>query len=313
MANPAMATRVVVHVGSPESVAANMPKMAVVVSVPRLAGWMSGSLEDVSKRIRTAVANVVSSRDERKAEMAADLRRAINTAVETRQDVQEAVKTWCVSHPSVPAVQALCDNPHVVMDSSLASFAIDTADRAGSADRSMGYAALAARVLSSQQVQDSTDAASRLLAASLNLPWQAPAHAEFAKAMVRLETDLGLTSVDKRSAIDEALGASVSQWVDHYTEHQRIAVVVEVAAVCMRPEVLERIGRRAQEAHAVDPRLTYSLVNALIDNKSVDADVLRPFVGASMWTQAEGMALASRTGYAIAQRKHAAAPTPMEP
>ena len=313
MGNHALATRVVARVESPQAVAAKMPQMAVVVAVPRLSGWMTGALDDVSRRIRAAVATVVSTRALRGTELKADLHSSLSLATEMRHDVQGAAKTWCVTHTGVQAVEALCENSEVALDSSLVSFLLDSADRASAADRSSMYSALAKRVLSFTEVLQSADPASRLLAASRTLPWQAPAHIDIAHALTQLETDMRDVTKAQRLQVDGSLGASVTQWVDHYAVHERIAVVAEVAALSERPEVLERIGERAQSAHAVDPRLTYSLASALLDNKATPAQVLRPFVAVSMWNQADSMALASRAGFAIAQRSHAARAISVEP
>ncbi len=313
MVNQSMATSVVVRVETPDAVAAKMPKVSVVVAVPSLSGWMSGAFDEVSRRIREAVSSVVSTREERTKELASDLRRTLHQAVETRQDVQGAAKAWCVTHSGAHAVEVLCGHPEVAMDSSFVSYLLDEADKANAMDRSRIYSTLAKRVLLSGEVLQSADGASRLLAASRSLPWQAPAHADIAQFITQLETDLGAATEAQRLQIDGVLGASVAQWVDHYANHERVAVAAEVGALSERPEVLERIGARAQEVHAIDPRLTRSLVNALIDNKTTSEQVLRPFVSAPMWTQAESMDLASRTGYAIAQRNRTAPATTFEP
>jgi hypothetical protein len=207
----------------------------------------------------------------------------------TPRAAAEICKAWCVEHRhDAAALEVLCDHEGAVLDSSVVSLVLDSCEKFGEMGRSRVLSALASRLLPIGQIQTHADAASRLLRAARELPWEAPGHEDIARAVTELERDLFYeTTAQEREGLERVLGVSVAQLVDEYANHPRVAVVEEVAKRCERADVLKTISERALAVHTIDTRMSCRLVAALAGNLCTPVEVLHPFASPEMWTHGE--------------------------
>lgn len=302
MNNAVRAVRVSVRVESAADLAARLPSMPGVVSIPRLAGWASKHFKDLATRVQGEIVRAVTSRDLRKSVLAGALRSHLDEAsaavtahggnsTESRRKatVLNASKRWCIERRLDPdAMEVLSESKEALLDGAAVSAVLDASQHFGEMGRSRVVGAMAQRLLALSSALTFPEGVSRVIAAAKDLPWEAPAHEDIAKAAVHLEGELFYeASVEERERFELAVGGAVTDLVAHYAQHPRIAVLQHVALKSERADVLQEIAGRAQAVFALDSRMTFRLVEALATNPAATPDVLRPFAKAEFWTKNE--------------------------
>ena len=286
-------SRVTVRIESAAEVAARLPTLTGVIAVPYLNGWVSKRYADLSVRIQGAIVRAVTSRDARKSGLAAELKSLIDDAKggssRNAPALVEVCKLWCIQRRHDPdALEVLSEAKEAVLDDATVSSILDSSKRFGEMGRSRVIGVLATRLLKLSSALEFPDGVSRVLAMAWELPWEAPAHEDIAKALVALESGLLFeATVQERDRFERSIRGAVGDMVKAYATHPRVAVQQQVARNCDRPELLNGIAVHARSLMDIDPRLSYRLVEALASNPATPVQALRPFARAEVWTHGE--------------------------
>lgn len=283
---------VVARIESASDVAARLPSLSGVIAIPYLAGWSTRRFKDLATRIHGEIVRAVTSREMRKSGLAVALRGEIDECKRTPSSrgalsVVETCKRWTIDHRHDPdALEVLAESKDAVLDGAMISAVIDASTHFGEMGRSRVVGAMAERLLKWSSALMLPEGVSRVLAAAKDLPWEAPAHEDIAKAAVALERELFYeASPAERERFERAVNGSVADVVKGYAHHPRVAVLEHVARSTERAELLEQISSRAEAVFEIDPRLTYRLVAALASNPATPAEILHPFARADFWTK----------------------------
>ncbi len=296
MADALNPRRVTARIESAADVAARLPSFSGVVAIPYLAGWATRQFNELATRVQGAIVRAVTSRDLRKRDLSSVLQTRIDDAKNSPSSravragmVLEVCRKWCIERRYDPdALEVLSEAPDATLDGSIVSAVLDASKHVGEMGRSRVVGALAQRLLQRSSALTFTDGVSRVLAAAKDLPWESPAHEYIARACVALERDLFYDASEaERSKFEHFIKGALTDLVNGYAEHPRVAVLQHVARGTDRSELLQKIANRAQAALAIDPRLTYRLVEALALNPATPVEVLQPFARADFWTKGE--------------------------
>lgn len=293
MSSLAQHQRVSVRIETAADVAARLPSMSGVVSVPYLHGWISKRFSDLATRIQGEIVRAVTARDARKSGLVGELRTQIEDAKggssRNAQPVLEACKRWCIDHRHDPdALEVLSEAKDASLDGATVAAILDSSKRFGEMGRSRVIGVLAKRLLDLPSALKFPDGVSRVLAVARELPWEAPAHEDIAKAAVALENGLLYeATVAERDLFEQSINGAVGEMVQAYATHPRVAVQQQIARGTDRTDLLSDIAAYAQSLLQIDPRLTYRLVEALATNPATPVAALQPFARAEVWTRGE--------------------------